>query len=112
MSEQSMKKLYLCINIPFVIIFCILSVIPFVAIANRTYIYYIGIASKFILGIWCIFNGIWNACTDYYSFFKNKRINKTNKVARWLWWFVFVLGIICIITASMGYGFNVVRKPE
>jgi hypothetical protein len=64
-----------------------------------------------ILGIWFIFNGIWNACTDYYSILKNNRFQKNKKTPKWAWWILFIIGDGCLITAFMGYGFNNVKKP-
>lgn len=104
------KKEFLLINVPLMFVFIVLFASP-LFISNRVAIYYIGICDRVILGIWCIFNGVWNACTDYYSIFKSNRFNKRNKAPKWAWWFVFILGVLCIITAYLGYGFNNVMKP-
>lgn len=63
------------------------------------------------MGLWCIFNGIWNSCTDYYSILKYNRFQKNNTTPKWAWWILFIVGIGCLITAFMGYGFNNVKKP-
>jgi hypothetical protein len=80
--------------------------IPFDKYSNN-----VGITARVVMGIWFIFNGIWNACTDYYSILKNNRFQKNDKTPKWMWWIIFALGIGCIITAFMGYGFNGVKKP-
>lgn len=110
METLKFKNQFLTINIPLIFLFLILLISPFF-VSDKMSIYYIGIADRIILGIWCIFNGIWNACTDYYSVFKNNRFQKNNKTPKWAWWIVFIVGVGCIITASLGYGFNNATKP-
>ncbi len=111
METSEFKKIYLLINIPLILICFILFVMPFFIIGKRTEIYYIGIIFRATLGIWCIFNGIWNAFTDYYSILKNNRFQKNNDTPKWKWLVLLFLGIGCIITAYMGYGFNSITKP-
>jgi hypothetical protein len=110
METLKFKEEFLLINIPLMFIFFILFVSP-IFISDKMTIYFIGIADRVILGVWCIINGIWNACTDYYSFFKINRFEKINKIPQWAWWFVFIVGVGCIITAFWGDGFNNVTKP-
>ena len=110
MEREKAKKLYLLINIPIIALLFILFFTPLVITDNGTVIYYIGIVCRVILGLWCIFNGIWNSCTDYYSILKNNRFQKNNTTPKWAWWILFILGIGCLITAFMGYGFNNVQK--
>jgi hypothetical protein len=110
MEILKFKRAFLLVNILLIFIFFILFVSS-LFISDKMSVYYIGIADRVILGIWCIFNGIWNACTDYYSIFKSNRFEKRNKTPQWAWWFVFIVGVGCIITASLGYGFNNVTKP-
>lgn len=105
------KKLYLFINTPIMFVFSILLITPFFIIDKVVDVYYVGIVARIIMGIWFIFNGIWNACTDYYSILKNNRFQNNNKTPKWMWWIIFAFGIGCIITAFMGYGFNGVKKP-
>lgn len=109
MELTRFKRLYLSANIVIIVTFLIL-VITAIFLTNRIQVYYIGIASRMILGILCVFNGIWNACTNYYSIINNNRFQKYGKIARWLWWLIFIVGVLCIITAFMGYGFNGVKK--
>lgn len=111
METKKYKKLYLFINIPVVLMFFILFITPFFIISKITYVYYIGIVFRIIIGIWCIFNGIWNGCTDYYSFLKTNRFRKINNAPKWAWLVLLVVGVGCLITAFMGYGFNGVTKP-
>ncbi|GFP76199.1 hypothetical protein [Clostridium fungisolvens] len=110
METSKFRKLYLLINIPIMLLFFILLITP-IFITDRLAIYYVGIAARILLGIWCIFNGLWNSCTDYYSFLKNNRFQKNNKTPRWAWFLLLIVGVECIITAFMGYGFNGVKKP-
>lgn len=110
MGNEKAKKFNLLINILTIAVMFILFFTAFV-ITNGTVIYYIGIVFRVILGLWCIFNGIWNLCTDYYSILKNNRFQKNNPTPKWAWWILFILGIGCLITAFMGYGFNNVQKP-
>lgn len=105
------KKEYLIFNIPLIIIFLALFISPFF-IRDRWVIYYCGIAARFILGIWCIFNGIWNSFTDYYSILKNNKYYKDKKTPKLAWLLLLVVGLVCIITAFMGYGFNNVSRPN
>lgn len=109
MELTRFKRLYLSANIVIIVTFLIL-VITAIFLTNRIQVYYIGIASRMILGILCVFNGIWNACTNYYSIINNNRFQKNGKITRWLWWLIFIVGVLCIITAFMGYGFNGVKK--
>ncbi|MGE5614504.1 MAG: hypothetical protein ACM3XR_08865 [Bacillota bacterium] len=109
MELTRFKWLYLSANIVIIATFLIL-VITAIFLTNRIQVYYIGIASRMILGILCVFNSIWNACTNYYSIIKNNRFQKNGNIARWLWWLIFIVGVLCIITAFMGYGFNGVKK--
>lgn len=111
METSKFKKIYLLINVPIMVIIFILLITPFFIIDKVAEVYYVGIVERIIFGIWCIFNGIWNACTDYYSILKSNRFQKGKRTPKWAWWLVFVLGIGCIITAFMGYGFNGVKKP-
>lgn len=67
MQRKKAKKLYLLINIPIMLLVVILLLTPYLITDNRTLIYYIGIVCRVTLGLWCVFNGIWNSCTDYYS---------------------------------------------
>ncbi|WP_434799550.1 hypothetical protein [Terrisporobacter vanillatitrophus] len=110
MGKEEAKKLNTLVNIPTIAVMLILFFIPFV-ITNGTVIYYIGIVLRVIIGLWCIFNGIWNSCTDYYSILKNNRFQKNNTTPKWAWWILLVVGIGCLITAFMGYGFNNIEKP-
>lgn len=110
METSKLKKVYLFINIPLISIFFILFFSPFF-ITDKGEVYYIGIIIRAILGIWCIFNGIWNSSTDYYSILKNNRFQKNKKTPKWAWGLLFIVGVGCLITASMGYGFNNVKKP-
>lgn len=89
----------------------ILLITPFFITDIVADIYFVGVAARIIIGIWFIFNGIWNSCTDYYSILKNNRFQKNNKTPNWMWWIIFALGVGCIITALRGYGFNGVKKP-
>lgn len=104
------KKLNLLINISTIAVIFLLLFTSFV-ITNGTVIYYLGIICRVIMGLWCIFNGIWNSCTDYYSILKYNRFQKNNTTPKWAWWILFIVGIGCLITAFMGYGFNNVKKP-
>ena len=109
MVNKRYKILYLCINIPMI---CYVFLIgPFLVIGKVFEVYYIGISSRITLGIWCIFNGVWNGWTEYYSIFKTNRFKKINNSPNWTWWIVFIVGIACLITAYMGYGYNNVGKP-
>ena len=109
MEVSKSKKIYLLINIS--MICCLLVVAPALIITKVVETYYIGIISRLILGIWCIFNGLWNGFTEYYSFFKTSLFQKNNSHSKWVWWIVIIVGIICLITAAMGYGYNGVTKP-
>lgn len=111
MESSKFKKLYLLINIPIILIFFILLVTPIFIINKVADVYYVGIAARIIMGIWCVFNGLWNGFTDYYSLLKNNRFQKNTKTPKWAWLLIFIVGVGCIITAFMGYGFNGVRKP-
>ncbi len=108
--EKKAKVLNLFINIPTIVVMCVLFFAPLV-ITNGTLSYYIGIVLRVTMGLWCIFNGIWNSYTDYYSILKNNRFQKNNTTPNWAWWLLLVVGIACLITAFMGYGFNNVQKP-
>lgn len=110
MGTSKFKKINLLINIPLMLIFFILFITPFF-IGKGIEVYYIGIICRIIMGLWCIFNGIWNAFTDYYSILKNNIFQKNKNTPKWAWLILLVLGIGCIITAFMGYGFNNVKKP-
>ncbi|WP_066714857.1 hypothetical protein [Clostridium sp. Marseille-P299] len=110
MEIVKVKKLNLLINISTITVIFLLLFTSFV-ITNGTVIYYLGIICRVIMGLWCIFNGIWNSCTDYYSILKNNRFQKNNTTPKWAWWILFIVGIGCLITAFMGYGFNNVKKP-
>jgi hypothetical protein len=110
METPKFKKINLLVNIPILTVFFI-SLFSLLYITDRWAVYYIGIASRVLLGIWCIFNGIWNACTDYYSILMVGIYRHNKKIPKWGWWVIFILGIWCIITAFMGYGFNNVEKP-
>lgn len=110
MEIVKVKKLNLLINISTSTVIFLLLFTSFV-ITNGTVIYYLGIICRVIMGLWCIFNGIWNSCTDYYSILKNNRFQKNNTTPKWAWWILFIVGIGCLITAFMGYGFNNVKKP-
>lgn len=107
MKKKNEKYIYLTFNILTLTLFFILFFIPLLLAGNGIVKYYIGIACRIIFGIWCIFNGLWNSCTNYYSILRNKSKN----APKWAWWIVFILGIGCLITAFMGYGFNNVEKP-
>ena len=109
METRKYKYLYLWINIP--MICCVFLVAPSLVVGKVFDIYYIGVISRVILGVWCIFNGIWNGGTNYYSIFKTNRFRKINNSPKWAWWIVFIVGIACLITAFMGYGYNNVGKP-
>ncbi|WP_073339420.1 hypothetical protein [Clostridium grantii] len=112
MKESNVKKfknMYLIINIPMI---CFLLVIaPVLIITKGDKVYYVGIISRIILGILCIFNGLWNWGTEYYSVFKTNLFMKINNHPKWVWWIVIIVGIVCLITAFMGYGYNGVKKP-
>ncbi|GFZ29907.1 hypothetical protein CSC2_04330 [Clostridium zeae] len=110
MEQSKFRKLYLLINIPMILLFSIILIAPLSVIDRITDVYYVGIVARIILGIWCVFNGLWAACTDYYSFLKNNKFQKSNKTPKWIWLLILILGIGCIITAFMGYGFNGVKK--
>lgn len=110
METSKFKKKYLLINIPLMVLFLTSLLLPLV-ITDRWAIYYFGIAARTLLGIWCIFNGIWNAYTDYYSLLKLNMFQKNKRTPKWGWWLILILGIGCIITALMGFGFNNVKKP-
>ena len=110
MGHEKDKKLNLVINITTISVMFLLLFTSFV-ITNSTAIYYLGIVCRMIMGLWCIFNGIWNSCTDYYSILKNNRFQKNNTTPKWAWSILLIVGIGCIITAFMGYGFNNVKKP-
>lgn len=110
MEIVKVKKLNLLINISTITVIFLLLFTSFV-ITNGTVIYYLGIICRVIMGLWFIFNGIWNSCTDYYSILKNNRFQKNNTTPKWAWWILFIVGIGCLITAFMGYGFNNVKKP-
>ncbi|GKU25036.1 hypothetical protein [Clostridium folliculivorans] len=111
METSKFRKLYLLINIPIIVLFSIILITPLSIIDRVADVYYVGIVTRIIMGIWFIFNGLWNGCTDYYSFLKNNRFQKNTKTPRWIWLLLFILGVGCIITAFMGYGFNGVKKP-
>lgn len=111
MESFRYKKLYLMINIPLILIFFILFFTPFF-INDRGTLYYTGIIDRYTIGIWCVFNGIWNSSTDFYSILKTNQIQKNKKVPKWTWWFLLILGVGFLITAYMGYGFNNVQKPR
>ena len=110
METSKFKKVYLLINLPLLLIFFIL-LFPSFFITDNGAVYYIGIIARVILGIWCVFNGIWNYFTDYYSILKNNRFRKNKKIQKLAWWLLFILGVGCLITAFIGYGFNNVNKP-
>ncbi|MBK1813304.1 hypothetical protein JHL18_22030 [Clostridium sp. YIM B02505] len=110
METSKFRKLYFLINVPIILLFFILSITP-IFITDRLAIYYVGITARMIMGVWAIFNGLWNGCTDYYSFLKNNRFQKNDKTPKWIWLLLFIVGVGCIITAFMGYGFNGVKKP-
>ena len=80
METKKYEKLYLWINIP--MISFVFLVVPFLVIGKVFEVYYIGIISRIILGIWCVFNGIWNGFTDYYSILKNNRFQKNNNTPK------------------------------
>jgi len=109
METKKYEKLYLWLNIPMICF--VFLVAPFLVISKVFEVYYIGIISRIILGIWCVFNGIWNGLTDYYSILKNNRFQKNNNTPKWAWLILIVVGIGCLITAYMGYGYNNVAKP-
>lgn len=110
METLRFKKAYLLISIPLIAIFFILLFSIFF-MKDKWMIYYMGVIDRIILGIWCVFNGIWNSFTDYYSILKNNMYQRNKTVPRWGWLLLLVLGLGCIITALMGYGFNNVSKP-
>lgn len=110
MNTEKFKKEYLIINIPLITLGIGLLFLS-IFIKDRSAIYYIGIIDRIILGIWCIFNGIWNYFTDYYSNLKNNRFQKNKLPNKWSWWLLIIIGVGCLITAFMGYGFNNVQKP-
>jgi len=110
METSKLKRVNLLVNVPILTLFFVSLFLPFF-ISDRLAVYYIGISARILLGIWCIFNGIWNACTDYYSILKVGIYQHKRKVPKWAWWLIFILGIGCIITAFMGFGFNNVKKP-
>lgn len=111
METTKFKRAYLLINIPLTLIFFTLLIIPIFIIDKVANVYYVGIIARITMGIWLIFNGIWNACTDFYSIFNNSKYQKDYKTHKWIWWLIVILGIGCLITAFMGYGFNGVKKP-
>ena len=109
LNFKKSKKLYFMINIPMI---CFLLIIaPLLIITKVAEVYYVGIISRIILGVWCIFNGLWNVSTEYYSIFKTNLFLKINNHPKWVWWIVVIIGVICLITAFMGYGYNGVKKP-
>jgi len=110
METSKLKNVYLFINISLISIFFILIIYSFF-ITNEWKEYYIGIISRSIFGIWCIFNGIWNIYKDNYSVLKDRRFQRNKKTPKWAWWLIFIVGVGCLITAFMGYGFNYVNKP-
>jgi hypothetical protein len=110
METSKFKKLYLLFNIPLISLFFVLLFSPFF-IADKWVVYYIGIIDRVTLGIWCIFNGIWNSSTDYYSLLKNNRFQKNRRTPKWAWWLLLIVGVLCLITAYCGYGFNNIKKP-
>jgi hypothetical protein len=93
------------------LVFLILIITPIFVIDKAANMYYVGIIARIIMGIWSIFNGLWNACTDYYSIFNNSKYEEDYKSHKWVWWLLILLGVGCLITAYMGYGFNGVKKP-
>ena len=110
METSKLKKVNLFINISLISIFLMLFFSSFF-MTDKGMVYYIGIVTRVFLGIWCIFNGIWNSSTNYYSILKNDRLQKNKYTPKWAWWLLFIVGVGCLITASMGYGFNNVKKP-
>jgi hypothetical protein len=94
------------------IIFILLLIAPFFVKDEGNIIYYIGITARIIMGVWMIFNGIWSACSNYYSIFNlNGNQNKIQS-HKWVWWILILVGVGCIITAFLGYGFNNVSKVD
>ncbi|ERI93838.1 hypothetical protein HMPREF1982_01412 [Clostridiales bacterium oral taxon 876 str. F0540] len=110
MEALQYKKIYLYINVPIIILIFVLLFSPII-ITDRLAVYYMGVAVRMLLGIWCIFNGVWNACTDYYSILKLKIFQNNKVTPSWAWWLIFMVGVICVITAFMGIGFNNIKKP-
>jgi hypothetical protein len=110
MGTTKYKKLYLRINIPIMLIFFLLIIAPFFVKDRGNTVYYIGIVARIIMGIWITFNGLWNACTNYFSILNLSKNQNDRESHKWVWWIFVLLGIGCIITAFMGYGFNGVRK--
>jgi hypothetical protein len=104
------KKTYLLINIPVMLIIFILLITPKSVIDKVTDVYYVGIITRIITGILCIFNGIWSTFTNYYSI-ANYKSHADKNVPRWPWVLIIILGIGMLVTAFMGYGFNGVKKP-
>jgi len=91
------KILYLCITIP--MIYFVIVIAPLMILTKVGEIYCVGIISLIIFGLWCVFNGIWNACTDYYSVFKTEKFQKIKNCPKWVWWIVFIVGVLAIVTA-------------
>lgn len=112
MEMEKYKRLYLWINIPLILIILIPLIGSFLISSRRDIIYYAGIVCRSALGVWCIFNGIWNSTNDYYSILKNNRFQRNSKTPRWAWLLLLIIGIGCLITAYAGYGFNGVKKPN
>ncbi|MDF2820864.1 MAG: hypothetical protein K0R15_1305 [Clostridiales bacterium] len=108
MEKVKYKKIYLVINIPIILMFLILLFTPLFLI-DKVQIYYAGIFTRLTIGFWCIFNGIWNGWTNFYSIFK---INPKNKIHKWSWYVILVMGIGFLVTACMGYGYNGVENPN
>lgn len=111
MRNEKAKKLNLVVNIASISVMFLLFFTS-ILITNGAAKYYLGIVCRVLIGLWCIFNGIWNSYTDYYSILKNNRFQKKNTTPKWAWWILIIFGIGCLITAFMGYGFNNVSKPN
>ena len=112
METLKYKKANLLFNIPIMVIILIAVLTPLSIVNKVAEPYYVGIATRIILGIWCTVNGIWNACTSYYSILKPSKSNEDPNTHKWIWWIFVALGIGCLITAFMGYGFNGITKPQ
>ncbi len=97
--ETKFRRIYLGANV-FVVGLMLILIVLAVVLPDRAAIYYIGLAARTLLGLLLIYNGIWNACTGYYS------LSKFNSMPKWVWWVLLVFGIAVIITVFMGYGFN------
>lgn len=98
-DSKRYKKLYIIINVLQMAAAFLLLMSAMLVRDNKT-LYVIGIIVRMNLGLWCVINGVWNYFTRFYSFKRFK------KIPRWGWLLLILIGIMCIVTAFMGYGFN------